>query len=79
VPGFGENRDHPAVEVAPRRLAVQAEKDALGVFRAFVEVVNPHARAGFEIVDVVACEVITGQAEKALFRRAQNLGHGLVS
>ena len=44
VPGAGKHRDHAAIEVRPRRLAMQAQEGVFRARRAFVEPM--HAQAG---------------------------------
>ncbi|MFH0344605.1 MAG: hypothetical protein ACHBNF_21335 [Chromatiales bacterium] len=43
-PSAAEQRDHAPIEIAPRRLAVQAEKD-LCVARAFVKIVDTEIKS----------------------------------
>lgn len=73
VPRGDQQRDHGAVEVAPRRLAVQQD-DRPPVRRPLVHVVHPQ-RLGVRRrhVDVARCEVPTRQLVEAVLGRAQGL------
>jgi hypothetical protein len=68
VPGRGEHRDHGAVEVRPRRLAVQQEHRG-GVPRPLVDGVHPQPVD----VEVVGLERVAGQVGEALVRGAQDV------
>src|SRR5262249_21632352 len=51
-PALGEPRDHPAIEIAPGRLAVEAD-DGLGARRALVDVVHAEGARGAACRDLV--------------------------
>ena len=66
----GEERDHLAVQVAPRRLTVHAQNRS-PIGRALVEVVDPQS-AAVEVIDldVVWGKRITGKVNESFVRRA---------
>ncbi len=67
--GRREDRDHLAVEIAPARLTMQAQRRDRSVARAFVEVVHPHAID----VDIVRLEGEVGQALEPVVGSAQDV------
>jgi hypothetical protein len=73
--GGGEGGDHAPVEVAPGRLAVQAEPDLAGTAAAGLDVVQAQAVGAREIARLVRP---AGQAGEALLRRAPRRGHALM-
>ena len=60
--GGGERRDHPAVEIRPGRLTVQAEERVRRGARTFVDVVHPQAG---QRVDVMRRERKAGKPVEA--------------
>ena len=67
-PGVGEDGDHPAVEVAPRRLAVE-HQHRIGVRRPLVDVVHPEPARQ---VGPVRVERVVGKVPETLVRGAQH-------
>ena len=70
--GRREHRDHVTVQIAPRRIAVQAEGRHRRVCIAFIEMVDAQRVRPGEAVDVVGGERKTGQRDEAIVGRAQD-------
>ena len=74
--GPGEDRDHLAVQVAPRGLAVHEQHERRGGI-ALAHVVHPQAAAvAVGDLGVVGGEVVAGQAGEAVIGSAQGLHAG---
>ena len=70
--GVGQDRDHLAVQEAPRRLAVHQQHDR-SVGRPLVEVVNPQgSRVAARHVGVVRSERERGECSETVVGRAQS-------
>ena len=66
-----KRRQHAPVEIAPRRLAVQAQERALA--RPLVDVREPQPGEAGEVLDVARRAGKTGQRGEALLGRAEDL------
>ena len=73
VAGGGEDGDHVPPQVAPRRVAVQAQPSARGVGRAFVQVMQAQAGQRRQIADVVRHPRVAGQVVERRVGRAQRV------
>ena len=69
----GEDRDHLAIQIAPRGVAVEAKVCRLRAFVSLVEIVHAQAIQGGQITDVVWREIVAGQIIKAMLWRAQRV------
>ena len=72
--GGREHRNHLAVEVATRRVAVQAQEHALRIARVFVEVGHPQAGRGLGLESV--CVPTEARQVIDAFRRGAQCVHG---
>ena len=70
--GTGEDRDHPAIQVAPGGLAVQAEEDLLGLPRALIHVMRAQVREAWKVLQVALSERKAGQISKSRVGCSQN-------
>ena len=73
VAGLHKDRQHVPVQVAPGRVAVQAQPGDGRIARAFVEVVQAPTRQRGQVAHVVRCPGVAGQAGKARLGRAQRI------
>ena len=71
IAGAGEDRDHAAIEVAPGRLAMQAEPGPVGLARSFVDVMQAKPVRTLEVARRVGP---VGQGGEILVRCAQGVG-----
>ena len=76
VPGLQKNRNHFAVEIAPGRVAVQAQKDHVCRRRfagRFVQVVHAKSAKRRQIADVLRLPGVVGQILESGIGRSQGV------
>ncbi|OQC02780.1 MAG: hypothetical protein BWX79_02756 [Alphaproteobacteria bacterium ADurb.Bin100] len=69
----GKHGNHLAVQVAPGRVAMQAEPGHRGVGRAFIKVVQAQSSEAGQVVEVVRRPGVSRQTGKAVLGRAQGV------
>ena len=75
VAGGGDEGNELAIEIAPARLAVEAEEDPPRCARALVEIMQAQPLIAVEVVAVMRRKGKAGQGGEPFFRRAQRFDH----
>jgi len=79
VPSRGEHWNHLPVEVAPRGLPVETEKDVPRILWPLVQIMHPQSAVSWKVLDIVGRVIEPGKTVKPFLRGSQVYGHALLS